>query len=39
VINRRTAKRKPAPVKPEPDFLTRLFGDSTSAATPTQAAR
>jgi len=33
-INRRTAKRKPAPVKPEPDFLTKLFGgDSTSTAT------
>ena len=37
VINRHTAKRKPAPVKPEPDFLTKLFGgDSTGAATTTQ---
>jgi hypothetical protein len=36
VINRRTAKRKPAPVKPEPDFLTKLFGDSTSAGTAAQ---
>jgi hypothetical protein len=39
-INRRTVKRKPAPVKPEPDFLTKLFGgDSTGAATPVQPAR
>jgi hypothetical protein len=31
---RHTAKRKPAPVKPEPDFLTRIFGgDSTAPAT------
>jgi hypothetical protein len=35
--NPRTAKRKPAPVKPEPDFLTRLFGgDSTDRATTAQ---
>jgi hypothetical protein len=31
---RHVAKRKPAPVKPEPDFLTRIFGgDSTAPAT------
>jgi hypothetical protein len=36
VINR-AVKRKPAPVKPEPDFLTRLFGgDSSTAAAPAQ---
>jgi len=35
VTNPRTAKRKPAPVKPEPDFFSRLFGgDSTTTAQP-----
>ena len=39
VINR-AVKRKPAPVKPEPDFLTRLFGgDSTNAAAPARSSR
>jgi hypothetical protein len=31
---RPVAKRKPPPVKPEPDFLTKLFGgDSAAPAT------
>lgn len=37
ITNKRTAKRKPAPVKPEPDFLTKLFGsDSPGGATNAQ---
>lgn len=37
VINRRSAKRKPAPTKPEPDFLTKLFGGDSTAAAPATA--
>jgi hypothetical protein len=30
---RHVAKRKPAPAKPEPDFLTRIFGGDSTAPT------